>query len=195
MRWPRLFLSVLLLVGGAGQGAGCRRQPPPERVSAEESFRRPAQLIESLDLRAGAVVAEVGAGRGLVTLHLSRAVGPTGRVVATDVDASALEILRERAGSQGLRNIETRRVTARDSGLEAGTYELVLLSFVDHLLVDRAAYLRGLIPALKPDGSIVIVNREDRAAAARAAAESAGLRIEEGTAELPGQRVLRLRPR
>lgn len=195
MRSPGPLSFVLLCAVVAGQGAGCRRQPPVERVSAEESFRRPAQLIASLDLRAGAAVAEVGAGRGLVTLHLARAVGPTGRVVATDVDASVLELLRERAGSLGLRNIETRRVTAQDSGLEARAYDLILLSFVDHLLADRGAYLRGLIPALKPDGRIVIVNREDRMAAARAAAESAGLRIEEGTAELPGQRVLRLRPR
>jgi hypothetical protein len=95
----------------------------------------------------------------------------------------------------GLGNIETRRVTAQDAGLEARAYDLILLSFVDHLLADRGAYLRGLIPALKPDGSLVIVNREDRMAAARAAAESAGLQIEQGTAELPGQRVLRLRPR
>lgn len=194
MRSPWPLWCVLLVVVSAGGGAGCRR-PRQERVSAEESFRRPAQLVKAMELRAGDAVADIGAGSGLVTLHLLRAVGPTGCVVATDVDASALEILRERAESVGLRNIETRRVAAQESGLEAGRYDLILLSFVDHLLADRTAYLRGLLPALKPDGRIVIVNREDRVIAARAAAEAAGLRIEEVVAELPGQRVLRLRPR
>lgn len=193
MRPPCPLWFVLLVVLSAG--SGCRRDAPQERVSAEESFRRPALLVKGLDLRGGSVVADIGAGSGLVTLHLARAVGPTGRVVATDVDVSALEILRERAESAGLRNIETRRVGAQESGLEAGRYDRILLSFVDHLIPDRTAYLRGLLPALKPDGQIVIVNREDRMAAARAAAGSAGLRIEEVAADLPGQRVLRLRPR
>lgn len=189
------LVLVLIIVVSAGQGAGCRRPQQPERPSAEEAFRRPTQLVKALKLQAGDSVADIGAGSGLLTLHLARAVGPTGHVVATDVDSTALEILRERAESAGLRNIETRRVMAQASGLEAGRYDLILLSFVDHLLADRTAYLRGLLVALKPDGRIVIVNREDRWSAARAAAEATGLGIEEVDAALPGQRVLRLRPR
>src|SRR5262249_42931099 len=53
----------------------------PEREDEEA----PSRAIELLLLRPGSTVADVGAGSGYMTEKLARAVGPTGRVFAVDI--------------------------------------------------------------------------------------------------------------
>jgi tRNA A58 N-methylase Trm61 len=50
--------------------------------------RRPDRVVAALGIGRGDAVADLGAGGGLMTVHLARAVGPTGRVVATDMGAA-----------------------------------------------------------------------------------------------------------
>src|SRR5262245_36793655 len=167
---PRSLLLVLLVVV-----VGCRRSAPdashgtPVEDAAFvvqpdtrvlDKFRQPDRLVAALGLHAGDAVAEVGAGAGYLTPHLARAVGPGGRVVSTDIDAEALAVLERRARALGLSQVTTRHVAADDPQLEPGAYDLVFLAQVDHLLPDRARYLRALIPALKPGGRIAISNRD-----------------------------------
>lgn len=182
--WP---LFALMLCTFA-----CRRAPAPERPSAQDSYRQPERLIAALGIHAGDTVADLGAGGGYLTLHLARAVGASGHVVATDIDEAALAALRER--TRELPQVEARRVSATEPGLEAGRFDLVLLAQLDQLLADRVSYLRLLRPALRPGGRVAISNREDRLDAARAAAVAAGYHVEVIPANLPAQFVLILRP-
>ena len=149
--------------------------------------------MAALHIAPGAVVADVGAGAGYLTHRLAAATGPSGRVVATDIDGSSLR----RIGFGGPREatIITRTVSAEDPGLEPGGYDLILLSEVDHLLVDRVAYLRQLIPALKPgSGRIAISNRRTHRAAALAAAERAGLSPKAEFDGLPAHFLIEVAP-
>jgi 2-polyprenyl-3-methyl-5-hydroxy-6-metoxy-1,4-benzoquinol methylase len=179
-----MWLAAALLVA-AGSLAAC--QPSAARAEGthppdQDRYRRPDLLVAALHIGPGAVVADVGAGAGYLTHRLAARVGPAGRVVATDVDGAALA--RIGASAPGEAPIATRTVTPDDPGLEPGTYDLILLSEVDHLLPDRAAYLRRLVPALKPGrGLIAISNRRAHRAAVLAAAARAGLSV---TSEYPG---------
>lgn len=112
-------------------------------------------------------------------------------MVATDIDPAALAALSERA--RELPQVEARLVSAHAPGLEAARFDLVLLSQVDHLLIDPAAYLRQLRPALRADARVAITNREDRLTAAQAAATAAGFHVEVVAAGLPAQFLLILR--
>lgn len=187
------LLLVSLLAGA------CRKlpasQPSQSRgaSSAQDAYRQPQRLIAALQLSPGDVVAEVGAGGGYLTLQLARAVGPAGQVVATDIDGTALAALRERAQAEGLSQIQTRLVTAMEPGLEPGRYRLILLAQVDHLLGDRAAYLRALLPALSAAGRIAVSNREQHLAALCQAAAAAQLTCERVQVELPGQFLVELK--
>ena len=118
---------------------------------------RPDLVIAALDLRAGMVVADVGAGSGYFTLRLARAVGATGRVIATDVQPEMLALIRERATAAGLTNVEPRLVTPNDAGLAPGSIDLALLVDVYHELADPAAVVGGLRAALRPGGRLVLV--------------------------------------
>jgi cyclopropane fatty-acyl-phospholipid synthase-like methyltransferase len=161
-----------------------------------DRWRQPERVIAALGLAPGMHVADVGAGAGYLTLRLARAVSPGGRVTATDIDPAALAELARRAGAAGGRApIEVRQVAPDDPGLEAGSYDRVLLAEVDQLLPDRAAYLDRLRAALAPGGRVAVENRIDRRAALMDAAARAGYAVDKDVTDLPGQFLVLLAPR
>jgi ubiquinone/menaquinone biosynthesis C-methylase UbiE len=186
----RSVLAAMLAVA-AGSAAvavpGCRgdkdptaRVDPNEQAKEQAKFdgeRAPDAIIAALDLHPGARVADVGAGTGLMTVHLAQAVGPTGHVVATDVNADVLALMKQRLAAAGVSGdvVERRVVRADEPGLERGVYDAILLAEVDNYFADPVAWLTAAIPALKPGGRIVIENRVHRRAKSMAAAEKAGL--------------------
>jgi ubiquinone/menaquinone biosynthesis C-methylase UbiE len=184
-----LVAAALGVAGGCDRGAAARSDPPPaplpttapDNDNAREQLRfdterRPDRVVAALALRPGAHVADVGAGSGLLTVHLARAVAPDGKVIATDIDGAVLELLASRLTDAGLSKlVEPRVVTGDEPGLEPATYDAILLADVDNYFVDPVAWLRAARGALKPGGRLVISNRIYRRTQALAAAAKAGL--------------------
>jgi ubiquinone/menaquinone biosynthesis C-methylase UbiE len=139
-----------------------------------EHALRPAQLVERLKIPKTAVVADLGAGPGFLTLPLSRAAT---KVLATDVRADYLETLRSRAAAAGVANVETRVVAADDPGLAPSSVDVAVVCQVDHYLVDRTAWLSKVARGLKPGGRIAVVNYVRHRAPLLEAARAAGLRV------------------
>jgi 2-polyprenyl-3-methyl-5-hydroxy-6-metoxy-1,4-benzoquinol methylase len=165
VRWALLALLLCAVAcdrnQAAGQGStGTSRDDAVREQTRFDKERQPRKVIEALKLVPGSRVADVGAGSGLLTIHLARAVAPSGRVVATDIDGQVLDLLHQRLAAEGLADIVERRIVDADKpGLEAGLYDAILLAEVDHHFSDAVAWLKAAIPALKPTGRIVISNR------------------------------------
>ena len=184
-----LGLRQLRRRGGPRVGVAAARAGAARTVF--DRYRRPDLLISALALQGGERIADLGAGRGYLSMPLAAAVGTRGLIVATDVDADALGVLRSRlAGKGGSAPIETRQVGRDDPGLAAERYELILLSEVDHLLTDRAAYLRRLRANLAPGGRLAICNRRSSRAAVIDAARAAGLVARDEYDRLPAHFLL-----
>ncbi|MBK9033764.1 MAG: class I SAM-dependent methyltransferase [Myxococcales bacterium] len=180
--------------GGTGGSAAPRASDAPEVPIDDQSRfdqeRQPERLIGLLGIKAGMTVADVGAGTGLLTVHVARAVFPGGHVVATDIDAAVLSYLGARMEAAGFDTVvEPRQVAATEPGLEPGRFDLILLAQVDHYFDDRVAWLTKAVPALKPDGRLAITNRMQHRAAVMAAAASVGLELVTEVNDLPGQFV------
>lgn len=97
-------------------------------------------------------VLEVGAGTGLVTVPIARAVA---RLVATDYAEGMLERLRARITTEGLENVE---VLARDVaalGFAPERFDAVVCANVLHLVPDMDAALSALRAAVKPSGKLI----------------------------------------
>lgn len=156
-----------------------------------DAFRQPQKLMVALSLRPGQRVAEVGAGGGYLTPYLAAAVGPSGHVVATDIDEESLRALRRRTDK--LVQVTTLNVQPSQSGLERAYFDLILLADVVHLLPQPAAYLRALCASLRPGGRIVVSGRLDRRAVLVQAATQAGLLLSDLSVELPAQFVTEVR--
>ena len=59
------------------------------------------RVIKALDIRAGSVVGEVGAGDGALTVAIASAVGDGGRVFSNELNGERLAAIRSAAGKQG----------------------------------------------------------------------------------------------
>jgi ubiquinone/menaquinone biosynthesis C-methylase UbiE len=158
-----------------------------------EQTLHPSELVARLKLRPDAVVADVGAGPGFLTLPLARAV-PRGSVVATDIRADYLAVATQRATAAGVRNVTTRVVAPDHPGLDPRSIDLVLLCQVDHYLTDRVRYLGELLPALRPGGRVVLVNYQRYREADLAAARKLGLRVTDEWIPSPPFFAIVLRP-
>lgn len=171
---------------GTGTGSAVRTEDTEREQARFDSERHPEKVVEALGIKPGSKVADVGAGSGLLTVHLARAVKPNGKVVATDIDEGVLELMQARLQNAGLAEYVERKVVAADTpGLEKGEYDAILLAEVDHYFSDPVTWLKTAAESLKPGGRIVISNRIHHRAKSIAAATKAGLKTVSESTPVP----------
>jgi SAM-dependent methyltransferase len=124
-----------------------------ERPSEEE----PERALDLLAIPKGAVVADVGAGSGYMTVKLATRVGPTGKVYATDIQPEMLRLLRRRLSTLQVTNVTLVQGTVDDPLLPQSAIDLELLVDVYHEFSAPQAMLRHLRDALKPGGRLVLL--------------------------------------
>lgn len=125
---------------------------------ARDAWQKPAEVIAALRITPGMTVADLGAGTGYFLPHLSRAVGPQGKVIGLDIEPDMVRYMKERAAREGLSNVEARKVALDDPGLAAGSVDRVLIVDTWHHIDGRAAYAQKLRAALAPGGAVYVVD-------------------------------------
>jgi len=123
-----------------------------------DGWQKPVELVARLGLEPGSVVVDLGSGTGYFVPRLSRAVGPSGKVIALDVEPNMVEHVRERAQKAGLVNVESRKVPFDDPGLAPASVDRVLIVNTWHHIDQRVEYTKKLARALKPSGEVWIVD-------------------------------------
>ena len=180
----RLLSILIALAIGCGSKDSDAPKLPPNTAKEQAQFdaeRRPDLVVAAMGIKPGDRVADIGAGSGLLTVHLARAVAPSGKVIATDTNKQVLELLRQRLAAAGLADVvEGRAVDPDKPGLEKGKYDAILLAEVDHYFSDEVGWLKEATEALKPGGRIVISNRIHHKQKSMAAAQRAGLHLDGG---------------
>jgi SAM-dependent methyltransferase len=125
-----------------------------ERDDADE----PGQLVRLLGIKSGMTVADIGAGSGYYVARLSPIVGSNGRVVAEDVVPEYLRKLRNRVRDLGLQNVAISLGEPHDPRLPADSVDIAILVHMYHEVAQPYALLYNLVPALKPDARVGIVD-------------------------------------
>ena len=136
---------------------------PPEDLGQLEgpdrdAWQRPDQIMDALQIGENSVVADLGAGGGWFTVRLAHRVGPNGRVYAEDIQPQMIESIQRRRDRENLPNVETVLGTAVDPKLPAGSLDAVLIVDAYHEIEQPVALLKNVAKALKPGGTIGIVN-------------------------------------
>jgi SAM-dependent methyltransferase len=130
------------------------KQIAQERKDAE--FEAP-KLSDVLGLKPGMTVADVGAGFGAMTVVLAKSL-PSGRVLATDIGARQLNVIREYVKREGLANVAVIEGSAESTNLPAACCDAVFLRLVYHHVVAVDPFNRSLAAALKPGGRLAIID-------------------------------------
>jgi ubiquinone/menaquinone biosynthesis C-methylase UbiE len=118
---------------------------------------QPEAMLDALKIPRGATVADVGAGAGYHSIRLARRVGPSGTVLATDVQPEMIRMLRQNARAARATNIKPLLCSQEDTMLPDGKVDLILMVDVYHECSDPETILQGLRKALRPGGRLVLV--------------------------------------
>lgn len=131
----------------------------PLRAAAQDEFALDAaHLTKALELTAGQSVADIGAGAGQLTIALAPAVGPTGRLFATELESDRLRAIRSAAVSAGLKNVTVMEAHATRTNLPNGCCDALVLRNVYHHIKNPVLMNQSLYQSLKPGGRLAIID-------------------------------------
>jgi ubiquinone/menaquinone biosynthesis C-methylase UbiE len=153
MRPPPLgWAAITMLLSAAC--AGCQWTGFGFRADGPEMRR----LRQVLALEAGSVVADVGAGKGELTIALAREVRSNGRVFSTEIDARRLKELRGAVVDAKLDNVTVVEARSRETGLPPNCCDAIVLRRVYHHLTDTASINASLLRSLRPGGVLAVID-------------------------------------
>lgn len=170
-----------------------------------DAWQKPHEVIQALNLKPDAVIADVGSGTGYFAVRLANMV-PKGRVYGVDLEPDMVKYLADRAKREKRHNVVAVAGASDDPRLPEKA-DLVLLVNVYHHIDDRERYFRNLRASLKPDGRIAVIDfrmespdgppRAARIAPQRVIEEldRAGYQVTEKHDFLPNQYFLMFQPR
>ena len=137
--------------GPGGQGAEWLERTERER---EEKL---SLLVRSLDLKPGMIVADIGAGSGVISLLMAERILPDGKVLAVDVQQEMLDRLRERTKKLKITNVEPIKGTQKTTALKAESVDLAIMVDVYHELEFPYEMMLDISKSLKPGGRVAFV--------------------------------------
>ncbi len=170
-RWPRDTQEVKPL---APPGLPASQFPNPHRAISsivspqwsDEATRDAAHEADTvmalLGLRAGMVVADIGAGSGYYVARMARRVGDLGTVYGQDIMPRYLRYLRERVDRDELRNVRLALGDPHDPRLPKAALDVVTMIHMYHEIEQPFGLLANLVPSLRPGARIAVLDMNRR---------------------------------
>jgi ubiquinone/menaquinone biosynthesis C-methylase UbiE len=207
------FVATLVVCCGLLQSRNVWEQQYKTRSAADMAaeFESPSRAVyryrvaiaSLLELKPGMVAAEIGAGSGFVARLMAGLVGPTGKVIATELEPSMVAYMNERARTEGLPNFSAVKGETSSTGLGPGSIDAAAIvnsfSFFDR----QPEMLQSLASTIKAGGMLLIVDtpREGQGTTATgidaddvvALATAAGFKRIDEIGIVPGEYALRFR--
>ena|ERR1035437_793716 len=155
MRRRPLIIALLLITFIVAIGLG------EENTYQQEGDR----LASELNWHEGSVVADIGAGRGELTLIAAKRVGASGQVYATELEPKKLALLEALAAKN--KNITALKAGESQTNLPTDCCESIFMRLVYHHFTKPAEIDASLFRSLKPGGLLAVIDREPPAGSKR----------------------------
>jgi ubiquinone/menaquinone biosynthesis C-methylase UbiE len=147
-------------MSGAVESAAAAPQVPSAAERDRDSWQQPEKVMDTIGVKEGMTIGEVGAGNGYFTFKLAARVGPTGLIYANDIDPNGLQNIKAGARQRKIEHIVTVQGEVADPLLPPGVMDLVIMVYAFHELAEPVKLLQNLKPSLKPDATLVILERD-----------------------------------
>jgi predicted methyltransferase len=170
-----VVLALLLVAGlaGAQTSPATQERPTSTPYSGDLSiFEYPDRdkklqidrVMDLLGITTGKNVADIGAGSGWFTVRAARRVGPTGAVLAEDINPLAIESIGKRVEKENLPNVRTVLGSPDDPRLPAESVDAVLMLKVYHEIAHPVPTMKVLQRALRAGAKVGIIDRNGNGA-------------------------------
>jgi len=163
-----LTLALVVVVAAAGASAQLGSRETKEWIRTLDRPERIAGLkidkvVSLLKLKPGDKVADIGAGTGAFSLPLAKAIAPSGKLYAVDIDSGLLDYIAQKAEKENINNIETIKGEFSDPKLPTRDVDLAFFHDVLHHIENRQAYVKALATYLRPAGRVALIemNRDN----------------------------------
>lgn len=122
------------------------------------------RMLDAAGLTEGSRVLDVAAGAGGQSLAAAARIGPSGRVLATDISPAILGYAAKAASDAGLANVTTRELDGERLDVDEASFDAVISRVGLIYFPDQQGALAGIRRALRPDGrlSAVVYSTADR---------------------------------
>jgi len=119
-------------------------------------------IIESLQIREGCTIADIGSGGGYFTLKFAGRVGKTGKVYAIDTQSKYLDFIKRQSEREGMDNITFVLAAEEGGALPEAAVDLIFARNVFHHLTEPGRYFRNFKRSLKPGGRVAIIDHKPK---------------------------------
>ena len=145
--------EIAHVMGYGFQGNGARWL---ERKTREQEEKL-SLLIKSLKLKPGMVVADIGAGSGVISVLMAEKLLPGGKVMAVDVQQAMLRRLGKNLKALKITNVKPVLGTPKSPKLKPASVDLAILVDVYHEFEFPYEMMLELSKCLKPGGRVAFV--------------------------------------
>ena len=158
-------------------------------AAAQDNAADTDWLVEVLRLRPGSTVADIGAGRGELTIAVAPHVAPGGRVYSSELGTEAVQRLRRAVARAGATNVTVVEGDPNQTNLPEQCCDAVFLRYVYHHFADPPAMNASLWRSLKPGGRLAVIEfsprgSESKQPSRRASGDQHGITAETLVSEL-----------
>ncbi len=108
-------------------------------------------------VRRGMQVLDIAGGTGDLARAFARETGETGRVVLADINASMLNVGRDKLLDQGFSRVEYVQANAECLPFADNTFDVITIAFGLRNVTDKDAALRSMHRVLKPGGRLLVL--------------------------------------
>ncbi len=115
------------------------------------------QMLDDAGITEGSRVLDVAAGAGGQSLEAARRVGPTGRVLATDISPTILAYAAKSAAEAGYPTVEVRAIDGENLDVEEASFDAVISRVGLIYFPDQQRALGGMRRALRTGGRLSAV--------------------------------------
>jgi len=134
---------------------------PVERAGGlDTSFRRltqnPRRILKRY-IREGMTVLDLGCGPGFFTLPMAEMVGPSGHVIAADLQEGMLDIVRNKVHETPYENRIICHLCQSDHTGITEKIDFILAFYLVHEVPDQEELFNEFTGLLKPDGLVLVV--------------------------------------
>jgi len=166
-----IFAVIVCLCVSAYAKEDIKRERPgklfsPSKIplledAGRDTWQKPEEILNALDIKEGQTVADIGAGSGYLTVKISERVGATGTIYAADIQQEMLDYISKRLAEKGMKNVTLVLGTMDDPKLPPNSLDLAILLSTYHEIAQPIDFMKKIKLALKPKGRLAILEFSD----------------------------------